>query len=146
MFKLLFGVALITVLLLITVYVFWPSEVINVCFEKVCFKASTAINTFQWQRGLMFRKDLGADKGLLFIFSQAGDYPFWMKNTLVPLDIIWLNSQKEVVFIQSDAPPCLKDPCPVFSAGQPSLYVLEINALEASKNDIKIGDRADFRY
>jgi hypothetical protein len=94
----------------------------------------------------MFRKSLDENQGLLFIFSQAGDYPFWMKNTLIPLDIIWLNSQKEVVFIQSDAPPCLKDPCPVFSAGQPSLYVLEINALEASKNDIKIGDRADFRY
>ena len=58
------------------------------------------------KNGLMFRENMDSDRGMLFIFEKEGEYPFWMKNTLIPLDIIWINKDKEVVFISENAQPC----------------------------------------
>ena len=58
------------------------------------------------ERGLMFRKSLGPNEGMLFVFEQAGFYPFWMKNTLIPLDIIWLDADWRIVSIAASVPPC----------------------------------------
>ena len=56
----------------------------------------------------MFRESLNENSGMLFIFPKEDFHNFWMKNTLIPLDIIWINSAKEIVFIENNAQPCLK--------------------------------------
>lgn len=72
----------------------------QICFQENCFEVELAITTEEITKGLMFRKELPQNKGMLFIFAKEGIRSFWMKNTLIPLDIIWLNKNKEVVFIK----------------------------------------------
>ena len=96
-------------------------------------------------RGLMFREKMDADKGMLFIFEKEGEYPFWMKNTLIPLDIIWINEDKEVVFISENAQPCNEEySCSSINPGNNAKYVLEINGGISEKIGLKIGDKANF--
>lgn len=99
----------------------------KVCFEDRCFIVEVVEKEDDRNRGLMYRESLDANKGMLFIFDYAGVYPFWMKNTLIPLDIIWINEDKEVVYI-ANAVPCKNDPCPNYDPGKEALYVLEVNA------------------
>lgn len=92
------------------------------------------------QQGLMYRESLAPGKGMLFMFTQSGFYPFWMKNTLIPLDMIWIDEGKKIVSIQQGAPPCPGDPCPTFPPTGKALYVLELAAGEAAKHHLKSGD------
>lgn len=94
------------------------------------------------QQGLMFRTSLPENQGMLFIFEQPDPVAFWMKNTLIPLDIIFIDESKRVTDIQT-AQPCTADPCPLYEPPEPVLYVLELNAGYAEKNDIKVGDKVE---
>lgn len=87
-------------------------------------------------KGLMFRENLDNDEGMLFIFKNSDDRTFWMKNTLIPLDIIFINDSK----IQSIhyATPCLSDDCPVYPGFGD--MVLEINGNLTKKLGIRKGD------
>ncbi len=90
----------------------------------------------------MFREKLDLDKGMLFIFEEEGEYSFWMKNTLIPLDIIWINKAKEVVFISGNTQPCQEEySCSSINPGKNAKYVLEINAGIAEKIGLKVGDK-----
>ena len=62
------------------------------------------------EQGLMYRDHLADDRGMIFLFPQAGEYPFWMKNTLIPLDMIWIDADHRIVHIAHDVPPCKADP------------------------------------
>jgi hypothetical protein len=64
------------------------------------------------KQGLMFRKDLPSDRGMLFFYPKPGGYRIWMKNCFISLDILWLNSNKEIIELKENAPPCHTDPCP----------------------------------
>ena len=75
-------------------------------------------------RGLMFREKLGADEGMLFVFSESVDHAFWMKNTLLPLDMIFIDERREVVGIVERATPLSTEPR---SVARPSRFVLEVN-------------------
>jgi hypothetical protein len=77
-------------------------------------------------QGLMFREKLCNDCGMLFIFEQEDIQSFWMKNTLIPLDIIFINKDLTILDIFS-AQPCTKDPCQSYTSEQKALYVLETN-------------------
>jgi uncharacterized membrane protein (UPF0127 family) len=90
-------------------------------------------------QGLMFRDSVREGTGMLFIFPSPGDYPFWMKNTLVPLDMVWIDDQKQVVHIARDVPPCKADPCPSYPAGGIASYVLELGGGEAAKHKLTEG-------
>jgi uncharacterized protein len=94
-------------------------------------------------RGLMFRESLPADSGMLFIFPYVDQHSFWMKNTLIPLDIIWLNQRKEIVYFTT-AVPCTSDPCDSYIPMQKSKYVLEVNGGFAKKHNLKVGARLEF--
>jgi uncharacterized membrane protein (UPF0127 family) len=99
-------------------------------------------------RGLMFRKSLPQDRGLLFVFEEAGHYPFWMKNCNFPIDIVWLDEAGRVVYVAEKVPHCQKDPCPNYGPSGPSkpaLYVLEINAGQAQREKIVRGAKLDFK-
>ena len=75
----------------------------------------------------MHRESLDEKSGMLFVFPEDGRYGFWMKNTLIPLDIIWIDNDQRVVDIQT-AQPCTAEPCPSYTPSGDARYVLEINA------------------
>ena len=114
------------------------------CFKDKCFDVELAANAEAREKGLMYREKLEPDKGMLFIFEKEGRYSFWMKNTWIPLDIIWMNKDKEVVYISRNTESCRKDPCPYASPGKNALYVLEVNAGMADRLGLKEGDKIVF--
>lgn len=117
----------------------------QVCFRDNCFKVEVASTPEQRMIGLMGRKSLEKDKGVLFVFERAGRYPFWMKNTLIPLDIIWLNSDGEVVSIKENAQPCDLDECPIIESEKEADYVLELNGGIAAEIGLIVGEKMDIK-
>jgi len=99
------------------------------------------VDTFEERQvGLMFRDHLNENDGMLFIFDEEGYYPFWMKNTLIPLDMIWISESLQVVDILH-ADPCTEDPCTSYKPSGNAKYVVEVNQNFTIKNNIEIGDR-----
>lgn len=96
-------------------------------------------------QGLMFRDHLAQDAGMLFVFEREGLWPFWMKDTFIPLDMIWLDSSGTIVDIRPNVQPCRLDPCPSYWPRSASRAVLEVNAGFASARGLKIGDTLEFR-
>jgi uncharacterized membrane protein (UPF0127 family) len=96
------------------------------------------------QQGLMYRDRVREGTGMLFMFPQTGNYPFWMKNTLIPLDMIWIDEQKRIVHVTQDVPPCQADPCPSYPPGADARYVLELAAGVARQHGVVAG--ADLRF
>lgn len=88
----------------------------------------------------MNREFLSGNEGMLFVFEAAGIYPFWMKNTLIPLDILWLNQNGEVVYIKEKAMPC-SDSCEEIDPKVEAEYVLEINVGEVQKHNFQLGSK-----
>jgi len=95
-------------------------------------------------QGLMFRDNLPGDRGMIVLFRNAGDYPFWMKNTLIPLDMIWLDDQKRIVHVGHDVPPCTADPCPSYPPNAVARYVLEVAAGVAARHGLANGQTLRF--
>jgi len=112
-----------------------------VCIKERCFKIEIAQSQEERERGLMFRQALKEDEGMLFIFPSEEFHSFWMKNTLIPLDIIWINKENKIVYIQHNALPCTSDPCPSYTSKQKAIYVLEINAGFVEKYNFEEGDK-----
>lgn len=96
-------------------------------------------------QGLMYRESLPAGEGMLFLFPQPAEYPFWMKNTLIPLDMIWLETSGKIVAIRPEVPPCRADPCPTYAPNAISSYVLELAAGEAKAHNLSVGDTLELR-
>ncbi len=118
----------------------------QICFRSHCLDVEVAKEPEALLRGLQFRKSLKRHTGMLFVFPKAGIRRFWMKDTWIPLDIIWLDGNHKVIFIESNTPPCRQDPCVTYGPLKLSRYVLEINAGEVTSLGIRIGDKAEFRY
>jgi uncharacterized protein len=97
------------------------------------------------ERGLMFRTRMGENEGMVFLFDEPDIRPFWMKNTLIPLDIIWLDADRRIVHIAHSVPPCKADPCPTYPPSRPAKYVVEVNSGFAKRNGVKEGDVLVFR-
>ena len=95
-------------------------------------------------QGLMFRDHLNPGAGMIFFFESDGVYPFWMKNTLIPLDMIWIDDQKKIVHIAPNVPPCKADPCPSVPAGANAKYVLEVAAGVAARHNLANGQTLRF--
>lgn len=95
--------------------------------------------------GLMYRRSMSIDRGMLFNFPQAVPAKFWMKNTLIPLDIIFLR-QGKIENIQFNVPSCKADPCPSYGPESNVLIdqVLELNAGQSKILGLKQGDRLLF--
>ena len=106
--------------------------------------AELAVTDEEHARGLMFREKIPPDQGMLFVFPEEAEHMFWMKNTLVPLDMIWLGSDRRIVHIVRQVPPCLREPCPSYGPEMPIRYVLELKGGQADIFKLKIGDRLDF--
>jgi uncharacterized membrane protein (UPF0127 family) len=106
--------------------------------------AELAVSDAERARGLMFREKILPDQGMLFVFEREDLHSFWMKNTLVPLDMLWLDSQRRVIHIEANVPPCKEDPCPSYGPGIPARYVLELRGGGAAENGIKPNDQLQF--
>jgi uncharacterized membrane protein (UPF0127 family) len=94
--------------------------------------------------GLMFRPSLPEDRGLLFVFERTEFHGIWMKNCRFPIDILWLDDDKKVVHLHEGAPPCAKEPCPVYSPLRKARYVVELNAGQASREGATVGAAVSF--
>lgn len=88
------------------------------------------------ERGLMWRRSLEAGKGMLFVFPTAAEHAFWMKNTLIPLDMVFIGADKRVVGVVANAQPGDLDPV---GPRAPSVYVLEVPGGWASKLNLQPG-------
>ena len=117
----------------------------QVCFGSNCFVVELAKTTAEQEKGLMNRTELDANKGMLFIFNNEGVYQFWMKNTLIPLDMIWMDGNNKIVFMAQNIQPCKTMICPNINPLVNANYVLEINAGVAAENGIKTGDVATIK-
>ncbi|HEY3198737.1 MAG TPA: DUF192 domain-containing protein [Nitrospirales bacterium] len=95
-------------------------------------------------RGLMFREHLARDRGMLFIFSEPGQWSFWMKNTKVPLDILWLDHKKKIVDLAENIPGCVGDPCLQYQPAQEATYVLEVSAGTVGRQKLARGMQLSF--
>ena len=86
-----------------------------------------ARSTKQRRHGLMYRDHLDKRQGMLFIYPGSGDHRIWMKNTLIPLTVIWLDKNEKIIGIKKLF-PCDSDPCPSYGISKPSKYILELDS------------------
>lgn len=96
--------------------------------------------------GLMHRKVLPKNKGMLFIFNKAGKYDIWMLNMKFPIDILWLDSKSRVIKIIENAEPCSSFfRCVPYNSPPKAMYIIELNAGASRKNSIRKGSRFSFQ-
>jgi len=117
----------------------------KVCFKGECFDVEVASKPDEMARGLMFRDSLDYDKGMLFVFQDLSEHNFWMKNTLIPLDIIWVGEDNKVVFIKENAQPCKGEFCQLLSPGKKAKYAFEVNAGICARIGLDVGDTLDIK-
>ncbi len=105
--------------------------------EKAEIEIEIVATEFSRTRGLMFRKEMQDNRGMLFIFPSEMERSFWMKNTYIPLDIIFTDIDGRIIHIAKNTKTLSEDliPCP-----EPSKYVVEVNAGFTDINDVKVGD------
>lgn len=116
-----------------------PLKISEICFGENCFEVEVARNIFDKMKGLSHRKSLLEKHGMLFEFAFSSIHPFTMKNTLIPLDIIWLDKNLKIVEIKENCEPCKTFFCPAIIPKKSAKYVLEINAGLCKKLGIKVG-------
>src|ERR687896_1806206 len=97
----------------------------------------------EFARGLMFRSHLPWNAGMLFAFYEEEPRRFWMKNTLIPLDMIFVDSSSKIIDIKENVPPCKQEECPTYPSREPAQYVLEVNAGFVQEKGIRIGDELE---
>lgn len=91
-------------------------------------------------KGLMFREKLNQNEGMFFVFGEESYETFWMKNTLIPLDIVFIDENFRIVDVKF-AVPCRQEQCALYASSKPVKYVLEVNGNFTARNEIKIGDK-----
>ena len=105
------------------------------------FTIEVADSFAERERGLMFRDSLEKDNGMLFIHDTEEPQAYWMKNTKIPLDILYFSKDRKLVSAQERVPPCSAgDRCPPYASEGAALYVLELNAGSVELFKIKAGD------
>lgn len=130
------------IVILASIIIVLKEEKVIVKFENVKIDAEVADTPSERSAGLMNRKFLASDSGMLFVFDEEGERNFWMKNTLIPLDMIFLDKNKEITAIIENATPCYEEPCPLYSSR--GMYVIEVNGGFVGKHNINVGDTANF--
>jgi uncharacterized membrane protein (UPF0127 family) len=93
--------------------------------ESPTFRLEVCSTEGERAKGLMYRRSLDEDAGMIFVFPEERNHSFWMKNTYIPLDMVFVDKDMKVVGLLSDVPPLNLAPRTV---GKPSLYVLEFAA------------------
>lgn len=126
----------------------WQNQrsLVGVYFQGSGHKTETfllelAVDDASRHKGLMFRKSMDADRGMLFIFPRLEEHSFYMKNTYLPLDMVFLDQGRTVVGVLENVPVLNEQPR---SVGVASQYVIELNGGAAKSEGISVGYRAIF--
>ena len=128
--KTIIWIIIFIILVLLAFFLFknkiWESTPKQICCNNKCFNIEIADDDTSRQLWLMYRESLWLDEGMLFVYNKPWTYSFWMKNTLIPLAWIRLDSDLNIVdIIQMD--PCKTEECPSYKPQSEAQYVLEIN-------------------
>lgn len=126
--------------IIISSFLFFPKKISQACFGSNCFSVELATTNAQREKGLMNRPNLDKKLGMLFVFDKEDIYPFWMKNTLIPLDIIWIDKDYKIVFVAENVQPCKTETCLTIDPKTKAKYALEINGGLTKEFNIKSGD------
>ena len=117
-----------------------PQVVIKSLNKDIAFKVTLAQTPHERQKGLMYRETLNANEGMLFIFPTSDDHSFWMKNTYLPLDMVFIDENWLVVgIIENTEPMSLASR----SIGRHSRYVLEVPAGTCRRYQIQKGQKIE---
>ena len=109
------------------------------------YRVEVADDDAERARGLMFRDELTAGTGMIFLHDREEPQAYWMKNTKIPLDILYFDNARKLVAQQRDVPPCTAgNACPSYPSNAPARYVLELNAGEAAK--LKLQNGAELKF
>lgn len=118
----------------------------EVCIEnKKCFSVEIAETDEEKRVGLSEHESLAEENGMLFVFEQETRPGFWMKDMDFSLDIIWINSDLEIVGIEKNLEPCSKNNCPVIYSEENVKYVLETSAGLSDLYDFEKGDTVEIK-
>jgi uncharacterized protein len=109
-------------------------------------KVETMIDPKDQMRGMMFRSSMQPDHGMLFLYRETASHPHFMYQTLIPLDIIWLDADRRILQIAANAQPCKTQAskCPTYGGEEASKYVLELAGGMAAKYGLKEGQQLRF--
>ena len=139
------------VIILFLAYHFWTAvnfdNIQSVQIAGQNIKVDLALTPVEQEQGLSGRQSLAENEGMLFVFESPGKYQFWMKDMNFPIDMIWLNENGKVVYIKRNASselyPETYGPGPNDGNAK---FVLEVVSGFSDKNNLKVGDRAEFKY
>ncbi|MBP9718078.1 DUF192 domain-containing protein [Candidatus Gracilibacteria bacterium] len=112
---------------------------------EITMLVETADDVDEREQGLMERTQLEEGKGMIFIYEDEAPRAFWMKNTKIPLDVIFFSSKHEVVSIVPTMTPCNVAQCPSYGSTEPAMYALEVPAGWTNTRGVAVGDRFDFK-
>jgi len=122
--------------------------------KQLVFKTDGGITTYKVEvadtkekrtEGLMYRESLDADKGMIFIYDKEVKPAFWMKNTLISLDMIFMDKDFKVVDYFVDVQPCKSEPCAHYIPSSNAQYIVELNAGQIGKMGLTRGDIAEYK-
>ena len=109
-------------------------------------RAEVEMDAVDMQKGMMFRDSLARGRGMLFIHQTPGLYPYWMYQTRIPLDIVWMDPSHRIVEISPDTPPCKTKAslCARYGGHQTAQFVLELGDGEARRLGLSLGQTLEF--
>jgi len=118
-----------------------PQVIVQTQREEVTVRVELALTPAEQNQGLMYRDRLAPDAGMLFVFPQAGSHPFWMRNTQIPLDILFIGDDRIITGIVRDARPETIEPR---GGGFVSRTALEVNSGWVEEYGVRVGDRVRY--
>lgn len=119
-------------------------ERVGVRVGSAVFSVELADTDEARRRGLMFRRSLPADQGMLFT-QPPGRAEFWMKNTWIPLDLLFFDTDGTLLQVLPEVQPCRQPVCPVYPSESAAVaYILEVNGGETARRAIRVGDTLSF--
>jgi uncharacterized membrane protein (UPF0127 family) len=125
----------------LTISATFALDLAQVTVGTATFQIEVAKTAKERAQGLMFRRELPANQGMLFV-QPPGPAVFWMKNTYIPLDLLYFDAEGRLAQIVAEVPPCKTPDCPIYPSETSAIrYILEINAGEAARQGIRVGDR-----
>lgn len=136
------GITALIILIIVGILIFIPKKKsfpkdISLFINNQGYYLEVAQNNKSREKGLSQRNELCFNCGMLFVFDKEEKQTFWMKDTHIPLDIIWLNSKYEIVKIATAIKTNSED---LYTSDKPAKYVIELNANESFKLGLKVGD------
>jgi len=138
--------SILLIILLLSIYFVSKNKKTEIFFPKqnIKIEAQLAQTVLQQTKGLMNVKNLPENQGMLFVFLDESKKSFWMKNTYIPLDLIFISRDKKIVEIKENFEPCQQKNCPSYTSQKKAKYVLEVNGGFCQKHQIKEGDEVRF--